>query len=90
MKNKEIQLKDSEFTANLFTYFLDTPGDSIQQKEKRPVVLICPGGGGYANDIGQRGRSTGSCLWQWGYHAATFSLQRCSTGTFPRGILQLG
>ena len=40
----EIQLKDSEFTANLFTYFLDNSPE-IDPERKRPVVLICPGGG---------------------------------------------
>ena len=40
----EIHLKDSEFTANLFTYFLDNSPE-IDPERKRPVVLICPGGG---------------------------------------------
>ena len=40
----EIQLKDSEFKANLFTYFLDNSPE-IDPERKRPVVLICPGGG---------------------------------------------
>ena len=40
----EIQLKNSEFKANLFTYFLDNSPE-IDPKRKRPVVLICPGGG---------------------------------------------
>ena len=40
----EIQLKDSEFTANLFTYFLDNSPE-IDPERRRPVVLICPGGG---------------------------------------------
>ena len=40
----EIQLKDSEFKANLFTYFLDNSPE-IDLGRKRPVVLICPGGG---------------------------------------------
>ena len=40
----EIQLKGSEFTANLFTYFLDNSPE-IDPERKRPVVLICPGGG---------------------------------------------
>ena len=39
----EIHLKDSEFTANLFTYFLDNSPE-IDPERKRPVVLICPGG----------------------------------------------
>ena len=51
----EIQLKGSEFTANLFTYFLDNSPE-IDPERKRPVDLswwrIC-------NDIGQRGRSAG-------------------------------
>ena len=35
----EIHLKDSEFTANLFTYFLDNSPE-IDPERKRPVVLI--------------------------------------------------
>lgn len=34
----EIQLKDSEFKANLFTYFLDNSPE-IDPERKRPVVL---------------------------------------------------
>ena len=70
----EIQLKDSEFKANLFTYFLDNSPE-IDPERKRPVVLICPGGGYqmYGNGL--------SCC--------DFALQRCS-GTFPGGASSAG
>ena len=68
----KIQLKDSEFKANLFTYFLDNSPE-IDMERKRPVVLICPGGG-YRWTSGSkpwrfleqtiRGRSAGNGCWE--------------------------
>ena len=71
----EIQLKDSEFKANLFTYFLDNSPE-IDPERKRPVVLICPGGG-YQMIYGN------------GLSCCDFALQRCS-GTFPGGASSAG
>ena len=83
----EIQLKDSEFKANLFTYFLDNSPE-IDPERKRPVVLICPGGG-YQMTSDREAEALAVRFMAMGYHAANFALQRCS-GTFPGGASSAG
>ena len=83
----EIQLKDSEFKANLFTYFLDNSPE-IDPERKRPVVLICPGGGYQMTSV-QRGRSSCCQIYGNGLSCCDFALQRCS-GTFPGGASSAG
>ena len=43
-KKIEIKARGMEAVGNLYTYFLDS---SIEMRpdEKRPVILMCPGGG---------------------------------------------
>ena len=83
----EIQLKDSEFKANLFTYFLDNSPE-IDLGRKRPVVLICPGGGyemtsdRLCQDFQQRGRTHCSTDDSYGLSCGNSALQR-SSGTVP-------
>ena len=83
----EIQLKDSEFKANLFTYFLDNSPE-IDPERKRPVVLICPGGG-YQMTSDREAEALAVRFMAMGYHAAILALQRCS-GTFPGGASSAG
>lgn len=64
----EIQLKDSEFKANLFTYFLDNSPE-IDLGRKRPVVLICPGGG-YEMTSDREAEALAVKFMAMGYHAA--------------------
>lgn len=82
----EIQLKNSEFKANLFTYFLDNSLE-IDPERKRPVVLICPGGG-YVMTSDREAEALAVRFMAMGYHAA---ILRYSTAParFPEALLQL-
>ena len=82
----EIQLKDSEFTANLFTYFLDNSPE-IDPERKRPVVLICPGGG-YAMTSDREAEALAVKFMAMGYHAAILRYS-VAPARFPEALLQL-
>ena len=83
----EIQLKDSEFKANLFTYFLDNSPE-IEPERKRSVVLICPGGG-YQMTSDREAEALDSQIYGNGLSCCDSALQRCS-GTFPGGASSAG
>ena len=40
----DVEVKDTEETAKLYTYFLDNSRE-IAPERVRPVIVICPGGG---------------------------------------------
>ena len=82
----EIQLKNSEFKANLFTYFLDNSPE-IDPKRKRPVVLICPGGG-YAMTSDREAEALAVKFLAMGYHAAILRYS-VAPARFPEALLQL-
>ena len=82
----EIQLKDSEFTANLFTYFLDNSPE-IDPERRRPVVLICPGGG-YAMTSDREAEALAVKFMAMGYHAAILRYS-VAPARFPEALLQL-
>ena len=82
----EIQLKNSEFTANLFTYFLDNSPE-IDPERKRPVVLICPGGG-YAMTSDREAEALAVKFMAMGYHAAILRYS-VAPARFPEALLQL-
>ena len=82
----EIHLKDSEFTANLFTYFLDNSPE-IDPERKRPVVLICLGGG-YAMTSDREAEALAVKFMAMGYHAAILRYS-VAPARFPEALLQL-
>ena len=82
----EIQLKDSEFKANLFTYFLDNSPE-IDLGRKRPVVLICPGGG-YEMTSDREAEALAVKFMAMGYHAAILRYS-VAPARFPEALLQL-
>ena len=82
----EIQLKDSEFKANLFTYFLDNSPE-IDPERKRPVVLICPGGG-YQMTSDREAEALAVRFMAIGYHAAILRYS-VAPARFPEALLQL-
>ena len=43
-KKIEIKARGMEAVGNLYTYFLDSSIE-MRPNEKRPVILMCPGGG---------------------------------------------
>ena len=68
---KEIPVKvdGSMDYARLQTYILDTPGESIGLKiKKRPLILICPGGGYYKTSY-REGEPLAVYFMSKGYHA---------------------
>ena len=79
----EIQLKDSEFKANLFTYFLDNSPE-IDPERKRPVVLICPGGG-YQMTSDREAEALAVRFMAMGYHAAILRYSLCCR-SFGHGL----
>ena len=82
----EIQLKDSEFRANLFTYFLDNSPE-IDLGRKRPVVLICPGGG-YQMTSDREAEALAVKFMSMGYHAAILRYS-VAPARFPEALQQL-
>ena len=82
----EIQLKDSEFKADLFTYFLDNSPE-IDMKRKRPVVVICPGGG-YHMTSDREAEAIALKFVGMGYHAAVLRYS-VEPALFPESLLQL-
>ncbi len=82
----EIQLKDSEFKANLFTYFLDNSPE-IDIKRKRPVVVICPGGG-YHMTSDREAETIALKFVGMGYHAVVLRYS-VEPALFPESLLQL-
>ena len=82
----EIQLKNSEFKANLFTYLLDNSLE-IDPNRKRPVVLICPGGG-YTMTSDREAEALAVKFLAMGYHAAVLRYS-VAPARFPEALLQL-
>ena len=82
----EIQLRDSEFKADLFTYFLDNSPE-MDMKRKRPVVLICPGGG-YHMTSDREAEAIALKFVGMGYHAAVLRYS-VEPALFPEALLQL-
>ena len=82
----EIQLKNSEFKANLFTYLLDNSLE-IDPNRKRPVVLICPGGG-YEMTSDREAEALAVKFLAMGYHAAVLRYS-VAPARFPEALLQL-
>ena len=82
----EIQLKDSEFKANLFTYFLDNSPE-IEPERKRSVVLICPGGG-YQMTSDREAEPIAMQYLAKGYHAVILRYS-VEPARYPLALLQL-
>lgn len=82
----EIQLKGSEFKANLFTYFHENSVE-MDPERKRPVVLICPGGG-YAMTSDREAEPIAMKFLGMGYHAAILRYS-VAPARYPEALLQL-
>ena len=82
----EIQLKNSAYKANLYTYFLDNSPE-IAPERKRPVVLICPGGG-YRGTSDREAEALAVKFMAMGYHAAILRYS-VDPARFPEALLQL-
>lgn len=82
----EIQLKNSAYKANLYTYFLDNSPE-IAPERKRPVILICPGGG-YRGTSDREAEALAVKFMAMGYHAAILRYS-VDPARFPEALLQL-
>ncbi len=82
-----IQTENSESYARLETYILDTPVEKIAIK-KRPVVVICPGGG-YEKLSFREGEPIAVHFLNQGYHACVLRYS-VAPARFPTALLELG
>ncbi len=86
-KEMGINVKGSMPYAKLCMYFLDNSAE-INLEGKRPLILICPGGG-YARTSDREGEAVALQFMAMGYHAAVL---RYSTAParYPTALLELG
>lgn len=90
MKYEEIkiQIEGSAEDSRLETYILDTPLDKNLKIEKRPMVLICPGGA-YERTSFREGEPLAVRFLNQGYHAAVLRYS-VAPHRFPTQVLELG
>ena len=90
MKYEEIkiQIEGSAEDSRLETYILDTPLDKNLKIEKRPMVLICPGGA-YEKTSFREGEPLAVHFLNQGYHAAVLRYS-VAPHQFPTQVLELG
>lgn len=84
-KTIDISVKDSQFHGRLITYFHDRSPKLL--KTKRPVVLVCPGGG-YGNTSDREAEPMALQFVAMGYHAAVLRYS-VAPARFPEALLQL-
>lgn len=82
-----IQTEDSLEYARLETYLLDTPGEKIRI-QKRPMIVICPGGGYYKLSY-REGEPLAIHFLNQGYHACVLRYS-VLPARYPTPLLELG
>lgn len=82
-----VHVQDSKYTGYLHTYFPEN-SQEMDPDRRRPVILICPGGG-YAMTSDREAEPVALQFLSMGYHAAVL---RYSTAPaeYPEALLQLG
>ena len=85
-KKIEIKARGMEAVGNLYTYFLDS---SIERRpnEKRPVILMCPGGG-YEMTSDREAEPMAMQFLAMGYHVAILRYSVCPV-RYPAALLQV-
>lgn len=85
-KKIEIKARGMEAVGNLYTYFLDS---SIEMRpdEKRPVILMCPGGG-YEMTSDREAEPMAMQFLAMGYHVAVLRYSVCPV-RYPVALLQV-
>lgn len=85
-KKIEIKARGMEAVGNLYTYFLDS---SIEMRpdEKRPVILMCPGGG-YEMTSDREAEPMAMQFLAMGYHVAVLRYSVCPV-RYPAALLQV-
>lgn len=88
-KELPVKVNGSEEYAKLQAYILDTPGSECEMKiKKRPLVLICPGGG-YHKLSYREGEPLAMYFLSRGYHACVLRYS-VSPARFPTAVLEVG
>lgn len=82
----EIQVPGSEHRGFLCTYFLDNSPE-IDPDRKRPVVLICPGGG-YEFTSDREAEGIAVRFLAMGFHAAVLRYSVAPEARYPEALLQ--
>lgn len=80
-----IQTEDSQSYAELITYILDT--DQELYIKKRPLILMCPGGG-YTHTSRREGEPLAMRFLAMGYHVAVLHYS-CAPSVYPTALLEL-
>lgn len=82
----EIKARGMEAVGNLFTYFLDSSIE-MRPNEKRPVILMCPGGG-YEMTSDREAEPMAMQFLAMGYHVAVLRYSVCPV-RYPAALLQV-
>lgn len=82
-----IQVEGSGEGVKLETYLLDTPTEKIRIK-KRPMIVICPGGG-YGKLSYREGEPIALHFMNQGYHACVLRYS-IAPARYPAALLELG
>lgn len=85
-KKIEIKARGMEAVGNLFTYFLDSSIE-MRPNEKRPVILLCPGGG-YEMTSDREAEPMAMQFLAMGYHVAILRYSVCPV-RYPAALLQV-
>lgn len=85
-KKIEIKARGMEAVGNLYTYFLDSSIE-IRPNEKRPVILMCPGGG-YEMTSDREAEPMAMQFLAMGYHVAILRYSVCPV-RYPAALLQV-
>ena len=85
-KKIEIKARGMEAVGNLYTYFLDSSIE-MRPNEKRPVILMCPGGG-YEMTSDREAEPMAMQFLAMGYHVAVLRYSVCPV-PYPAALLQV-
>lgn len=83
----QIQLEGFEHKGELYTYFLDN-SQEMHPNKKRPVIVICPGGG-YEMTSDRESEPVAMRFLAMGYHAVILRYS-VYPAVYPEALLQLG
>lgn len=87
-KEIPIQVEGSAEYARLQVYIQDTPHDGSLKMKKRPLILICPGGG-YTITSYREGEPMALHFLSKGYHACVLQYS-VTPAHFPTQVLEVG
>lgn len=83
-KKIEIKARGMEAVGNLYTYFLDSSIE-MRPNEKRPVILMCPGGG-YEMTSDREAEPDGHAVSCYGLHVANLRYSVLPGCVYPAAV----